>query len=465
MPPSPENIKEPDRKPPEVSESLKEKVEELEKEIIGFKNEKESLFQIQHDWEEVFNSITEMITIHDSDFNIIRANKAAKEILGLPFLEVSGAKCFEYYHGTGCPPEGCPSCECLKTGMPAVTEIFEPHLNKHIEIKAIPRFDSRHQLIGLIHVVRDITEQKENEKKIREYADNLEQKVMERTQELEYARLIAESANRAKSLFLANMSHELRTPLNSIIGFSEALAAGIYGDLKADHRDYIQEIFKSGMHLLSLIDEILDLNKIEVGNMKLDYVSCSVNEVVSSAAYMFREKAKKHGINLNVNVEEGIESFTVDEHKIKQVVVNLISNALSYTPDGGNIQVMARKLKEDQKLRSSEIKPESSSSQLPDFSIPDKDFIEIRVEDSGPGIPSGERDFLFQPFKQLEMTLDRKTEAGGIGLALCKRLVELHGGIIRIESPLHAGTGKEEKGTGNAFIFVLPRWPDGDKIK
>ncbi|MBI4838855.1 MAG: PAS domain S-box protein [Nitrospirae bacterium] len=121
------------------------------------KKMEEQIFQIQHDWEDTFNIITDMITVHDKDFNIIHANKAAEKILGLPILPGKKAKCYKYYHGTECPPEGCPSCQTLKTGKSAISEIFEPHLNKFIEIRAIPRFDSNNNLIGLIHVVRDIT--------------------------------------------------------------------------------------------------------------------------------------------------------------------------------------------------------------------------------------------------------------------------------------------------------------------
>jgi PAS domain S-box-containing protein len=135
--------------------------------ITERKKIEEQIFRISHDWEDTFNSITDMITVHDKDFNIVHANKAAEKILGLPFLEKTpDAKCFRYYHGTEKPPEGCPSCGCLQTGKAATFELFEPHLNMFIEIRAIPRFDSNNQLIGLIHVVRDISERKKVEDKL-----------------------------------------------------------------------------------------------------------------------------------------------------------------------------------------------------------------------------------------------------------------------------------------------------------
>jgi len=154
-------------------------------EITKRKRFEELLFQSKHDWQDTFNNITDMITVHDKDFNIIFANKSAEKILKLPYFdEGKMVKCFRHYHGTDSPPNGCPSCACLTTGKPASFELFEPHLNMHIEIRAMPRFDSNNQLIGLIHVARDITERKRMEEEIQKAKYELEVKVKERTLEL-----------------------------------------------------------------------------------------------------------------------------------------------------------------------------------------------------------------------------------------------------------------------------------------
>lgn len=143
--------------------------------ITERKNMEEQIYEITHDWEDTFNSIIDMVTVHDKDWNIIRANKAAEKILHLPILEkTKEPKCFRYYHGTEKPPEGCPSCQCLQTGMPAIFELFEPHLNMFIEIRAIPRFDSNNNLRGLIHVVRDITARKKIEEELKNRVLELE---------------------------------------------------------------------------------------------------------------------------------------------------------------------------------------------------------------------------------------------------------------------------------------------------
>jgi PAS domain S-box-containing protein len=144
----------------------------------------EPCMRFDDDWENVFNSITDMVTIHDIDFNIICANKAAEKVLGLPALNINKAKCFEYYHGTECPPEGCPSCRCMKTGEPAAFEIFEPHLNMYVEIRAIPRLDRDNKLIGLIHIVRDITGRRKAAEELERHRFHLEEMVDERSMEL-----------------------------------------------------------------------------------------------------------------------------------------------------------------------------------------------------------------------------------------------------------------------------------------
>ena len=155
------------------------------REISGRKKMEELILQSRHDWEDTFHAITDAITIHDKDFNIIYANKVAKEMLKLPDLDHHfGYKCFKFYHGTKQPPEGCPSCDCLKTGKPANFEIFEPHLNTYIEIRSMPRFNSNNKLIGLIHIARDVTDRKEAEKEIQNTKDELEIRVEERTSEL-----------------------------------------------------------------------------------------------------------------------------------------------------------------------------------------------------------------------------------------------------------------------------------------
>ena len=197
------------------------------REISKRKEMEELFFQSRHDWEETFHAITDMITVHDKDFNIIYANRAAQDILGLPAHDGKVLnKCFQFYHGAECPPEGCPSCNCLNTGEPANFEIFEPHLNMYIEIRSMPRFDSRRRLIGLIHITRDVTERKIAEQAIQKAKDELELRVEDRTRELKIAndklteeiteRKAAVEALKISKNRYRNLSQEFHTLLNGI---------------------------------------------------------------------------------------------------------------------------------------------------------------------------------------------------------------------------------------------------------
>ena len=593
--------------------------------ITERKKLEEQLYSSKQDWEHTFNSITDMVTVHDKDYNIILANKAAEKILGLPLLEkMKDRKCFSYYHGTDHAPEGCPSCGCLQTGASASFELFEPHLNMFIEIRAIPRFDSNGNLIGLIHVVRDITERKKAEEAIEYYnkqltalstasnslmistsladiyqkicdimysvfgmkmvwlgivdpsdatvhpvahagqedgyldsitvtwddaptgrgpagnaiktgkavltrvtdpefapwrneaekrgyvsimaiplmstsgvcigaltfyggeeafpADSvqlmqifanqaaiaienarlvvgLETKVFDRTRALEdtnselqtvnrelvLRREEADAASRSKTDFLANMSHELRTPLNAIMGFSEIMLMGMAGPTTDKQREFLNDISKSGNHLLSLINDILDLSKVEAGKMELEPEPVIVGELIGGSLMMFKEKALKHAIKLDTFIEPSVADLFGDRRKLKQVLVNLLSNAFKFTPDGGSVTVAARRI-EGEKVGKWEDENKNMTSQPLNLPTP-TDLIEISVSDTGVGISPEHQKKLFQPFVQIDSSLSRKHTGTGLGLSLCRRFVELHGGSIRVES---------EPGKGSTFSFIIP---------
>jgi signal transduction histidine kinase len=229
-----------------------------------------------------------------------------------------------------------------------------------------------------------------------------------------------EAANRHKSEFLANMSHELRTPLNAIIGFSEVLGERMFGELNEKQAEYTDDILSSGRHLLSLINEILDLSKVEAGRMELELATFDLPLAIDNARTFVRERATKHGINLDVTVDERLGDFVGDERKIKQVLLNLLSNAVKFTPEGGRIGINARQA---------------------DGSV------EISVSDTGIGIASEDQARIFEEFRQVGSDYAHKTEGTGLGLTLAKKFVELHGGRIWVTS---------EVGKGSTFSFTLP---------
>jgi signal transduction histidine kinase len=288
--------------------------------------------------------------------------------------------------------------------------------------------------------------QRQNERLLRE----LDAKVRDRTAELRNAVLLAESTNKAKSEFLANMSHELRTPLNAIIGFSEALLSGVYGPVDERHREYLNDIFVSGENLLSLINDILDLSKIESGAIHLDPGRFSLHELIRSSAGIFKEKMAKHNIRLDYGLADSPDEIVADQRKVKQIMVNLLSNAMKFTPDGGAISVRAREVHGAQPIAHGENMTGYEPSAR-DYE-PDAGFVEISVSDTGIGISQEDIPKLFQSFQQLESPYQKKYGGTGLGLFLTKRLVEMHGGRIWVES---------EPGKGAKFTFAIPMRTEG----
>ncbi len=237
-----------------------------------------------------------------------------------------------------------------------------------------------------------------------------------------------EVANKHKSEFLANMSHELRTPLNAIIGFSEVLSEQMFGEVNEKQLEYLNDIHSSGHHLLQLINDILDLSKIEAGRMELDLGSFNVHMLLDNALTLVRERASRHGLGVALEVEGGLDEWVADQRKIKQVVINLLSNAVKFTPAGGKVTLRARNLEG----------PDGSANGA----------IEIAVIDTGVGIAPDQQELVFEEFRQASGDYLRKAEGTGLGLSLARSFVELHGGKIRVESEL---------GRGSTFAFTLPQ--------
>ncbi|HEV2608373.1 MAG TPA: response regulator, partial [Xanthomonadaceae bacterium] len=285
------------------------------------------------------------------------------------------------------------------------------------------------KLQGVFAAARDMTELK-----------RFERALQEKNIELEHA-------SRMKSEFLATMSHELRTPLNAIIGFSEALKDGLMGAMSDSQQEYIGDIFTSGQHLLSLINDILDLSKVEAGMMALELETCDLGSLLSNSLAIVREKAAAQRIQLDLELGEDLGAPLLDVRKTKQIVYNLLSNAVKFSAKGGHVVLRARRV------------PRSSVGKMygswPVHGFPlveneYQEFLEIWVRDGGIGISEKNMTKLFNAFTQIDSSLARRFEGTGLGLAMVKQLAELHGGTVAVAS---------SEGEGTCFAAWLP-WRD-----
>ena len=376
--------------PVEISAGLLEYMDHkyilaVDRDISERKKLENLILQSKLEWEDTFDTITDMITIQDKDFNIIRANKAAGKILDLPFSKLTKAKCYEYYHGRDCPPEECISCECFRTEEPAAFEYFEPHLDKFLEIRAIPRFDNNNQMIGLIHIVRDITERK---------------RVEEALQRTEQMKIVGEWAT--------GLVHEIKNPLAGIKGSVELLAAeeNITGEDRVVISKAVDEIKRIEMLLKSLLNFAKppqpQLAALDLNDLLDKTISFSLRHpsLLSDAAAM---------ISVVKDFDEKLPTTMADPMQLQQVFLNLLFNAIEAMPDGGTL---ATKTCYDAKLNA----------------------IEIKISDTGSGIDTGIMGNIFQPF------FTTKRKGTGLGLAITRRLVEQHGGDIYVESDPGKGT-------------------------
>ncbi len=233
---------------------------------------------------------------------------------------------------------------------------------------------------------------------------------------------------KAKSMFIANMSHELRTPLNAIIGFSEVMQDKLFGPLNSKQETFITNILISGQHLLGLINDVLDVSKMEANKVQLEVSRFDIEAVCRETLAAFSEKARKKQISLFVTIDSSMNgvSFEGDVRKIKQILYNLVDNGIKFNRTGGTVSIKVRKISEELEAAA----------------------MEIVVEDTGIGIAEEDQAKLFLPFSQLEQSYyNKQTDGTGLGLALSKHLISLHGGTISIQSEL---------GKGCQFVVVLP---------
>lgn len=351
----------------------------FDRDISDRKQMEDQILQSKLDWEDTFNTITDMITIHDKDFNIIRANKAAADTLGLPVLGNGKVKCHQFYHGQDTPPDNCLSCNCFQTKSPIAFEAYEPHLDKFLEVRAMPRFDHDMQVKGLIHVIRDITERKKVEK------------VLQRAEQM---KLVGEWA--------AGLAHEIKNPLAGIKVSVEVLLEDL--NISPDDRSIVLRAVGEIKRIETLLKSLLHFAKPPKLQLTLIDMNALLDQTLDfSLKHPSLSSDSSIEIGVSTDFDKNIPVMQADLVQLQQIFLNLLFNAIEAMPDGGELNI------------------KSSYDQ-------NADAIKIEISDTGKGIDPAIMNDIFKPF------FTTKSKGSGLGLAISRRVVEEHGGAISVTS-------------------------------
>ena len=376
----------------------------LSREINGMLNEidlaEQELKAQEREKKVLLDSLNELVIFVNPQLNIIWANKAALECMEMDLQKAVGV-CLKASPGINGPlSDNLQLEQIFVTGNKKSGE-FTAKDGRVWFVQAIPVTGEDGRIIGVLETCRDITERKAAEKLLQE-------------------KQIAEEANRTKSEFLANMSHELRTPLNSIIGFSDLLYEKAYGELSEKQLRSVGNISKSGKHLLNLINNILDLSKVEAGKLELDYKEFELASKLNLIKNLLSPIADRKNIQIEIDVDSNLTSVCADEARFVQIMHNLVDNAIKFSYENGLVKIGARKK---------------------------GDIVEITVKDTGIGIKAEDQNKLFKPFSQVDSFFSKQFQGTGLGLSLVKQIVNLHGGYVWFRS---------KPGEGSTFAFTIP---------
>ena len=373
--------------------------------FAGIRRTQEALRESETNYRMIVANIAEAFYRADQDGRLVMISKAAEQLLGFTEAEVLGVRLADLYVDPSAREQFLQALQ-QSGGRVSGYEAAMRHADGSVvwvSTNAQYWRDEHGTLLGVEGTARDITRQKNDEARI------------------QVAREEAEIANRAKTEFLANMSHELRTPLNAVSGFAQILQQRYYGDLNDKQAEYVADIRKSGDLLLELIDDVLDLSKIEAGKMDMDEQPMVLGEAIGEAVRFVKERARDGGLRLSIDAGDGLPRLLADRRRVKQILLNLLSNAIKFTNQGGRVTVTAGR--------------------------GDDGGLALSVADTGIGMDPAEIPKALSMFGQIESFVSKRHPGSGLGLALCRSLARLHGADLRIES---------EPGVGTTVTVIFP---------
>jgi PAS domain S-box-containing protein len=410
----------------------------IDKELKGvietalYRSQIERLLRIREAWlSSTLESIQDGVATTDNEGTISFINDVAVQLLQHPEGSPVGralSDVFLLFHKEDILPVDKALEKALNGDIAPFPEdlLLKNGKDRYVPIEAsIAPIQDYKSIIGAVLVFRDVSQRKRIEAALEDERRMLAKRVKDRTEELSIANAELARAVRLKDEFLANMSHELRTPLNAVLGMSEALQDEVYGSLNERQKKSLKIIEESGRHLLSLINDILDVSKIEAGKFEFQTGPVSASSAAEASLAMIKQSAQKKNITIDLNIDKDIPPFIADEKRLKQILVNLLTNAVKFTPENGKIGLG--------------IKLDLNN-----------DSLHFDVWDSGIGIREENMARLFKPFVQLDSKLSREHSGTGLGLALVRRLADMHGGSVEIKS---------KAGEGSQFIVSIPWRP------